>query len=136
MNMIDDARTRLMGILTDLRRIPDILAVAIARRDGLLIAHSLPKSASPKKIAAMAASIVGTAEMATAEMGHASFNQVLVDTSDGKILATGAGEEAILVAMVKPDANVGLILLSIDRASQAIMGILEPGRLAESEVTS
>lgn len=132
--MSDDVRGRLTGILADLRRTPDILAVAIARRDGLLIAHSLPKSASPKKIAAMAASIVGTAEMAAAELGHVSFNQVLVDTSDGKILVTGAGEEAILVAIVKPNANVGLILLSIDRASSLIAGVLGSEPALEPEV--
>ncbi|HKZ99210.1 MAG TPA: roadblock/LC7 domain-containing protein [Thermoplasmata archaeon] len=126
-------RGRLAAVLGELRRIPDIVAVAIARRDGLLIAHALPKSSNPKKIAAMSASIVGTAEMATAEMGQGILNQVLVDTSGGKILATGAGPEAILVAMVRSEANIGLILLNIERAARTIGSLLEAdGATAEA----
>jgi hypothetical protein len=124
-------RARLSGVLADLRRIPDIVAVAIARRDGLLIAHALPKSANPKKIAAMAASIVGTAEMATTEMGQGTFNQVLVDTSGGRMLATGAGSEAILVAIVRSEANIGLVLLNIERSAQTIASLLEPDGASE-----
>ena len=78
----------------------------------------------PKKIAAMAAAIVGTSEMAAIEMGLGLFNQSIVDTHIGKMMATGAGEEAILVTMLRNEANMGLIHLSVDRAVQSIAGIL------------
>ncbi len=110
--------------MAELRRVPDILGVTIARRDGILIAHALPKSMDPKKIAAMSAAIVGTSEMAASEMGLGSFSQSIVDTHVGKMLATGAGEEAILVTMVRHEANMGLILLSVDKAVQSIADIL------------
>jgi len=121
----EDVRPRLQAVLFELRRIPDVLAVAIARRDGLLIAHALPKSMDPKRIAAMAASIVGTSEMASAEMGQGSFLQSIVDCANSKMLATGAGEEAILITMVRTDANMGLVLISVDKAIQTIAAILE-----------
>src|SRR5207237_2764998 len=95
-----------------------------ARRDGILIAHSLPKAMDPKKIAAMAAAIVGTSEMAAVEMGLGSFNQSIVDTHVGMMMATGAGEEAILVTMLRNEANMGLIHIGIDRAAESIAGIL------------
>ncbi|MEK6986589.1 MAG: roadblock/LC7 domain-containing protein [Candidatus Thermoplasmatota archaeon] len=123
--MPEDARPRLQAVLQELRRIPDILAVAIARRDGLLIAHALPKSMDPKRIAAMAASIVGTSEMAAEEMGQGGFLQSIVDSVNSKMLATGAGEEAILVTMVRTDANMGLVLISVEKAIQTIATILE-----------
>lgn len=116
---------RLQGVLQELRRIPDVIAVALARRDGLLIAHALPKSMDPKRIAAMAASIVGTSEMAAGEMGLGPFFQSIVDSGEGKMLATGAGEEGILITIVRTDANMGLVLLSVGRAVQAISDILE-----------
>ena len=112
-------------MLAELRRLPDILGATIARRDGILIAHALPKSMDPKKIAAMAAAIVGTSEMAAVEMGLGSFTQSIVDTDVGKMMATGAGEEAILVTMLRNEANMGLVLLSVDKAVDAIAGILE-----------
>src|SRR6266568_5053509 len=91
--MLGDAARRLQAILTELRRLPAVLGATIARRDGILIAHALPKNMDPKKIAAMAAAIVGTSEMAVIEMGLGSFNSSIVDTQIGKMIATGAGEE-------------------------------------------
>jgi predicted regulator of Ras-like GTPase activity (Roadblock/LC7/MglB family) len=123
--MLGDAARRLQGILTELRRLPAVLGATIARRDGILIAHALPKNMDPKKIAAMAASIVGTSEMAVIEMGLGAFNSSIVDTQIGKMIATGAGEEAILVTMVRNEANMGLLLLSVDKAVQSIAEVLK-----------
>jgi hypothetical protein len=123
-----DALPRLQAVLAELRRVPDILGATIARRDGILIAHALSRSLDPKKIAAMAAAIVGTSEMAAIEMGLGEFNQSIVDTHIGKMMATGAGEEAILVTMVRNEANMGLVLLSVERAVTSIAEIL---RVAE-----
>ncbi len=123
--MPDGIHPRLVAVLQELRRIPDVLAVALARRDGLLIAHALPKSMDPKRIAAMAASIVGTSEMAAEQMGLGGFFQSIVDSGSGKMLATGAGEEAILVTIVRTDANMGLVLLSVGKAVQAITELMD-----------
>lgn len=134
--MPEDARPRLQAVLQELRRIPDILAVAIARRDGLLIAHALPKSMDPKRIAAMAASIVGTSEMAAEEMGQGAFLQSIVDSANSKMLATGAGEEAILVTMVRTDANMGLVLISVEKAIEMIATIIEETSAEAKEVAT
>src|SRR5436309_15206778 len=123
--MLGDATKILQGILTELRRMPAVLGATIARRDGILIAHALPKTMDPKKIAAMAAAIVGTSEMAGVEMGLGTFNSSIVDTHIGKMIATGAGEEAILVTMVRSAANMGLRLLIVDRAVQSISDVLK-----------
>jgi len=123
--MLADVTRRLQAILAELRRLPAVLGATSARRDGILIAHALPKTMDPKKIAAMAAAIVGTSEMAVVEMGLGSFNSSIVDTPVGKMMATGAGEEAILVTMVRNEANMGLVLLGVDKAVQSIANILQ-----------
>jgi predicted regulator of Ras-like GTPase activity (Roadblock/LC7/MglB family) len=120
----DDLREKLQSVLQELRRLPDVLAVAIARRDGIMIAHSLPRTMDPRRIAAMAASIVGTSEMAAEEVGQGPFVESIVESRDSKMLATGAGEEAILVTMVRTDANMGLVLISVDRAVSTIANLL------------
>src|SRR6266545_1146861 len=94
--MADDPSVRLRAVLAELRRVPDILGAAI----------------------------VGTSEMAAGEMGLGTFSQSIVDTNIGKMMATGAGEEAILVTMVRNEANMGLILLSVDKAVHSIAEIL------------
>src|SRR5437773_675969 len=165
--MLADGAARLQTVLAELRRLPGILGVTIARRDGILIAHSLPKNMDPKKIAAMAAAIVGTSEMAAVEMGLGIFSQSIVDThtgpegvdpkivaamtaaivgtsematiqlsqgrfvraiveSDhGKLLSLGAGEEALLVALVYDDANLGLVLMAMERAAKQVERIMQ-----------
>ena len=40
------------------------------------------------------------------------------------MLATGAGDEGILITMVSPDANMGLVLLSVSRAVETISTII------------
>lgn len=133
--MAPDLLPRLQAVLAELRRVPDILGATIARRDGILIAHALSRSLDPKKIAAMAAAIVGTSEMAAIEMGLGEFNQSIVDTHIGKMMATGAGDEAILVTMVRNEANMGLVLLSVERAVESIAEILRVAEQA-AEVTT
>ncbi len=128
--MPGDVETTLQSILRELRRVPDIVGVTIARRDGILIAHALPKSMDPRKISAMAAAIVGTSEMAAVEMGLGEFTQSIVDTHIGKMMATGAGEEAILVTMVRNQANMGLVFLSVDKAVRSIAEILRTEEIA------
>jgi len=119
-----DARGQIKAAMADLRRLTDVVAVAIARRDGLLIAHDLPKEVDPKKAAAMTAAIVGTSEMAAGELGQGRFLQAIVDSEFGKMLSTGAGEEALLVTLVRPEANMGLVLLGVERAARRIAAIL------------
>ena len=120
--MVDDLHPRIVAVLQELRRIPDVMAVALARRDGLLIAHVLPKSMDPKRVAAMAAAL--------GEMGLGAFFQSIVDSGHAKMLATGAGEEGILITMVRTDANMGLVLLSVGKAVQAITDLLERAAVA------
>src|SRR5947208_108818 len=123
--MTADAGARLQSVLAELRRLPGILGVTIARRDGILIAHSLPKAMDPKKIAAMTAAIVGTSEMATIQLAQGRFVRAIVESDHGKLLSLGAGEEALLVALVYDDANLGLVLMALERAAKQVERILQ-----------
>ncbi|HEV8594780.1 MAG TPA: roadblock/LC7 domain-containing protein [Thermoplasmata archaeon] len=122
--MNGDVRSQIEAAMADLRRLADIVAVAVARRDGLIIAHDLPVEVDPRKAAAMTAAIVGTSEMAARELGQGKFLQAIVDSELGKMLSTGAGDEALLVTLVRPEANMGLVLLGVERTARRIAGLL------------
>src|SRR2546428_242710 len=122
--MLGDAARRLQAILTELRRLPAVLGATIARRDGILIAHALPKTVDPKMVAAMTAAIVGTSEMATIQLAQGRFVRAIIESDEGKLLSLGAGEEALLVALVYDDANLGLVLLAMERAAKQVEKIL------------
>ena len=122
--MAGDGQRRVQKVLQDLRRVPDVLAAAVARRDGLVIAHSLPRSIDPRRIAAMAAAIVGTSELAADEIGQGPFIESIVESTSSKMLATGAGDQAILITLIRADANLGYVLMNVGRAVQSISEIL------------
>lgn len=119
-----DIWERMQDALEELSRISDIKAAAVVRRDGLVITHTLPENVDPKGVAAMAAAIVGTSEMATSELAQGHFSRVLVESDEGKLISTGAGEEAILVALVYKDANLGLVLMALERAARRVDELL------------
>ena len=93
--------------MESLRRLADVVAVAVARRDGLIIAHILPKSSDPKKVAAMCAALVGTSELAARELNQGRFLQSIVEAEEGKVISTGAGERAIIPHQARPASRFG-----------------------------
>ena len=121
------------AVIEELRRIPDVLAIAVARRDGILVALDLPRGVDGRKVAAMSAALVGTSEYASQELGQGKFLQCIVDTDRGRILSTGAGEEALLVTLVRPGANLGLVLLSVERAAKKLATLFHGTTAGEPE---
>jgi predicted regulator of Ras-like GTPase activity (Roadblock/LC7/MglB family) len=113
-------KKELEDVLKELEKIGDIIGSAIVRRDGLLIASGLPSEVNARAVAAMAAAIVGTSETSTKELEIGEFQQVIVNASEGQYVAIGAGEEAILIALLRKDANIGLILLEMEKAAKKI----------------
>lgn len=117
--------------MDELLQLEDVRAVAVVRRDGLMLEHRLPAKADPQRIAAMSAAILGTGEVAAEAMGHGRFLRSIIQSDQGKILSTGAGPRAVLVALVGSEGNVGLILLAVERAGTRVAAALEGMELPE-----
>jgi predicted regulator of Ras-like GTPase activity (Roadblock/LC7/MglB family) len=115
---------KLKRILNDFETLRDVIGSAVVRRDGLMILSALPESVNSKAVAAMAAAIVGTGETASRELSIGNLNQVLVESGNGKLISLGAGDEAIFTALVKPKANMGLILMNMEKYSKNITQII------------
>ena len=119
-----DPMTRLDDALGELGRVSDIKAAAVVRRDGLVVVHTLPEGIDPNMVAAMLAAIVGASEMATETLDQGRFQRAIIESDQGKLLSTGAGEQALLVALVYSDANLGLVLMAMERVAQRVDQIL------------
>ncbi|RUM33505.1 MAG: hypothetical protein DSY33_04355 [Archaeoglobus sp.] len=117
-------RAQLEDILKELKSTGDIEASAIVSRDGLLIAADISSSVNADAFAAMSATMLGAAETAMSELGKGMPDRVVAESSSGKIVATGAGERALLVVMTTPKANLGLILLQLGKASKKVEMLL------------
>jgi len=121
---VADLWTELESVIKEVTSVSDIRAAAVVRRDGLIITHNLPDGVDPRTAAAMTAAIVGTSEMATVQLGQGRFEQALIESEDGKLVSTGAGEQALVIALAYRDANLGLVLMALQRASRKVDAIL------------
>ncbi len=119
-----DLWAELEAVIKEVTSVSDIRAAAVVRRDGLIITHNLPDGVDPRTTAAMTAAIVGTSEMATVQLGQGRFEQALIESEDGKLVSTGAGDQALVVALAYRDANLGLVLMALQRASRKVDEIL------------
>lgn len=124
---MSDLWQNLEATIEDLSNVSDIRAACVVRRDGLVITHTLPEGVDPRVVAAMTAAIVGTSEMATIQLNQGRFERAIIESDEGKLLSTGAGDEALLVALVYKDANLGLVLMAMERAARQVDEIMSRG---------
>lgn len=111
-------------ILRDLKTTGDVEASAVVSRDGLLMASDIPREIHGETFAAMSATMLGAAETAINELKRGVVNRVIVESKQAKIIASGAGEKALLVIMTRPEAGLGLILIEMEKACGKIGNVV------------
>ncbi|MGQ9723373.1 MAG: roadblock/LC7 domain-containing protein [Candidatus Jordarchaeum sp.] len=104
---------------------PDIEASAIVRTDGLVMASALPKNADEGLIAAMSAALLNIGNRAVVELARGEMDKVIVSGTKGDIILRGVGSEAVLSAITKPGANLGLLLVEMKRAGDRVVDVLK-----------
>jgi predicted regulator of Ras-like GTPase activity (Roadblock/LC7/MglB family) len=114
----------LKEILSNLNNLGNIEASAVVSRDGLLINSNIPGGVKAETFAAMAATMLGAAETATAELNKGLPNRVIIESKNGKLVCMGSGPKALLVVLTKSDTGLGLILVELEKASSRIKDII------------
>jgi len=103
---------------------PDIEASAIISTDGLMMAAMLPADLDEDRVGAMGAAMLSLGDRTSLELARGSLEQVLIKGSDGYVLMTHAGKDAVLSVLAKPTARLGLIFLDVKRAAEAISKVV------------
>ncbi|MEM4675616.1 MAG: roadblock/LC7 domain-containing protein [Nitrososphaerota archaeon] len=104
---------------------PDVEASAIVRTDGLVMASALPKSADEGLIAAMSAAILNIGSRALSELAKGELEKIIVSGNKGDITIIGVGKGAVLSAITRPGANIGLLLVEMARAKEKVQSLLK-----------
>lgn len=99
---------------------PDIEASAVVSVDGLIIASALPTDVEEDRVSAMSAAMLSLGERIAGELRRGTLEQIFVRGDHGYVILMAAGEDAVLTAMARPDAKLGLIFLDMRRAAQDI----------------
>jgi len=103
---------------------PDIEASAIVSVDGLIMASALPLDVEEDRVSAMSAAMLSLGERIASELGRGALEQVYIRGDSGFIVLTSVGEEAVITALARQDAKLGLVFLEMRRASEDITKLL------------
>ena len=116
---------QIMARLRDLRAItPDIEASAVVSVDGLTIASDLPAEVEEDRVSAMSAAMLSLGERIASELGRGTLDQVYIRGDDGYVILMSIGEDAVLTALARKGAKLGLVFLDMRRAAADLRTLL------------
>jgi predicted regulator of Ras-like GTPase activity (Roadblock/LC7/MglB family) len=103
---------------------PDIEASAVISVDGLTIASALPQGVEEDRVAAMSAAMLSLGDRIASELGRGTLDQVFIKGENGYVVLMSVGEEAVLTALAREQAKLGLIFLDMRRAATALSQLI------------
>ena len=102
----------------------DIEASAVVSVDGLIMASALPSGIEEDRVSAMSAAMLSLGERIAGELGRGFLDQVYIKGESGYVILMSVGEEAVLTALVRKEAKLGLIFLDMRRAVEELEKIV------------
>lgn len=116
--MATSRSAQMVNRLRDLQAVaPDIIASAVVTADGLSLASALPSDIEEERIAAMSAAMLSLGERIAAELQRGELEEVYIRGDEGMVLLTSVGKEAVLTALSRNEAKLGIIFLEMRRAA-------------------
>ena len=103
---------------------PDVEAAAVISLDGLIIASALQPSMSEDRVSAMSAAMLSLGEQIGKEMGRGTLEQIYIKGENGYIVLMAVGDTAVLTALVKPQAKLGVLFLDMRRTVEDLVKVL------------
>jgi len=103
---------------------PDIEGSAVVSVDGLIIASALPGGSEEERVSAMSAAMLSLGVRIANELGRGALDQVYVRGKNGFVILTSIGQEAVLTALAREDAKLGLVFLEMRRAAEDLVSIV------------
>lgn len=122
-------QTRTEMIVARLREMqmasPEIEASAVVSTDGLIIASALPADVEEDRLSAMSAAMIGLGERIAQELNRGKLEQIYIHGSNGFVILTSIGSTAVLSALARENAKLGLIFLELQRAVRDLERLVE-----------
>ena len=103
---------------------PDIEASAIVSVDGLTFASALPQGVEEDRVSAMSAAMLSLGERIAGELGRGNLAQVYIKGENGYVVLMSIGEDAVLTALPRQQAKLGLIFLDMRRATEDLSRLI------------
>ena len=75
-------------------------------------------------MSAMSAAMLSLGERIASELGRGTLEQVYIKGEKGYVVLMSVGEEAVLTALAREQAKLGLIFLDMRRATQDLAKLI------------
>lgn len=92
-------------------------AMLVSAEDGLVVAESLMEGVDGRAVAALAASLAGRLRRTTESAGLRPPRMIHLRAQRGSVIAVPAPNDLLVVAVARPDANLGLARLEMLEAA-------------------
>ena len=106
------------------RVFPDVIGALVVRRDGLPVAFKVSGEFNAKVVSAMVAIARSTIDRLGAELSLGEPTISIVQYTKDTLLVAPLSKDLILTAIAKPEPNLGLILLEIEKLKDKLTKIL------------
>lgn len=115
----------MVGRLRDLQlSSPEIEASAVVSVDGLIMASALPEEAEEDRVSAMSAAMMSLGERIAHELGRGVIEEFYIRGEFGYVVIMSVGEDAVLTALTRHQAKLGLIFLEMRRAAEDLAAMV------------
>lgn len=102
-----------------------MIGATLMTRDGLCVVNRSTHQFSPETFSAMSATLMSAAETALYELGGGKRVRVIAETDRRKMIAVGASDEFLLVAMTEANVKLQDALLSVEQTVSELKPIIE-----------
>ncbi|MEM4589827.1 MAG: roadblock/LC7 domain-containing protein [Candidatus Micrarchaeia archaeon] len=120
---MNDIGEQLSLVLKEIKSSGDVEASVIMRRDGVIISSDI-QDVSSKNLSVIS-SLISVAELSSLELKRGVFQEMMIESENGKIILINAGKNAVLLSFVKKEGNIGFILITLESAAKKIQSILD-----------
>jgi predicted regulator of Ras-like GTPase activity (Roadblock/LC7/MglB family) len=103
---------------------PDIEAAAVVSVDGLIMASALPRDVEEDRVSAMSAAMLSLGERIAIELGRGQLDQVFIRGERGYVVLMSIGAEAVLTALTRREARLGVIFLDMRRTAAELSRLI------------
>ena len=104
---------------------PEIEASAVVSVDGLTIASALPSNVEEDRVSAMSAAMLSLGERIATELNRGMLDEVYIHGDNGYVILSAIGTEAVLTALAREKAKLGLVFLEMRRAADDISQLMD-----------
>ena len=111
-------------LVSAIRQREGVEAAVVLGRDGLLIDSQGVPGLDPEDLAARIPAIIGPADDLGEGIGRGTLITAVLEYTRGLAIVSVLNADAILVVLVRPDANVGQLLFELRRNREHIAALV------------